>query len=219
MCVCVGASDGRAEPGSQETPLLTSDSCVLVWRRGSEITCVFVTGRSLVCEWHGDGGRDPSPIRPVCFIDYSYTHTLDVQVQDFLCNCVVFFTFLIKADSLVPGRVPVLDGLWKGMMEAPPPWAEIPLLPHVLWGPRDGGRGAGIAAHLSVGHGAVTQAELTQPLSRPGAPLPTALRKCLGFGQAAGESGMGGETECVCQPTQAVPSSTRAPEPDCNLHQ
>lgn len=84
VCVCVGASDGRAEPGSQETPLLTSDSCVLVWRRGSEITCVFVTGRSLVCEWHGDGGRDPSPIRPVCFIDYSYTHTLDVQVQDFL---------------------------------------------------------------------------------------------------------------------------------------
>lgn len=141
VCVCVGASDGRAEPGSQETPLLTSDSCVLVWRRGSEITCVFVTGRSLVCEWHGDGGRDPSPIRPVCFIDYSYTHTLDVQVQDFLCNCVVFFTFLIKADSLVPGRVPVLDGLWEGMMEAPPPWAEIPLLPHVLWGPRDGGRG------------------------------------------------------------------------------
>ena len=52
-----------------------------------------------------------------------------------------FFTFLIKADSLVPGRVPVLDGLWEGMMEAPPPWAEIPLLPHVLWGPRDGGRG------------------------------------------------------------------------------
>lgn len=97
MCVCVGASDGRAEPGSQETPLLTSDSCVLVWRRGSEITCVFVTGRSLVCEWHGDGGRDPSPIRPVCFIDYSYTHTLDVQVQDFLCNCVVFFYFSNKS--------------------------------------------------------------------------------------------------------------------------
>lgn len=62
---------------------------------------------------------------------------------------------------------------------------------------------AGIAAHLGVGHGAVTQAGLTQPLSSPGAPLPTATGMRLGLWQAAGKSGAGvKQSVCVNPPRQ-----------------
>lgn len=174
--------------------------------------CVFVTGRSLVCEWHGDGGQDPFLIWPVCFIDYSYTHTLDVQVQDFLCNCVIFFTFLIKSDSVIPCCVPVLTGHWEGMMQAPPPWAEIPLLPHILGGPRMVG-GSKNCSTPQCGAWSCDSGRAESAPELPRCTIAHSYRDVSGALANRRRVWYRGETECVCQPTQAVPSSTCALEP------
>lgn len=101
-----GGSDGGAEPGSK-TKLPRRQ----LWgERGV---------RGLWGRRAGPLTSAPRARAPLVTVD---TRTLDVQVQDFLCNCVCFFffTFLIKLVQLITRRLPVFPGLW-GMMQPPPP--------------------------------------------------------------------------------------------------